>query len=921
MIEDNPSPAFSYPTVLQQVRDNMDKYRDCVVLTRVGNFYELYFEQADELGPLLGLKLSSRRAGGKRIGMSGFPFFQLDRYLKALVQDHGKHVAIAEEVANDPSKKVRSGGLLFDRQIRRVITPGTLIDEDFLPPTDNNYLLAVFMRSARVGLAWLDLSSGDFYTQSLDQNQLASAISRITPREVIFEKAMKESQDPVVSSIAAENAFNMTYFDSLKDPMQAEDWKHVLEDTINQPHQSFPSEEQFAMNMVLQYLQSQLPGLDLRLKAPQRWQEKEHMTIDKSTLRALEVTKTLRDGASKGSLLHAVRRTSTESGARMLARRLTSPSMSLDVINDRLDLVEQLMADEQLCSEVRDLLKRTSDTQRLVQKFSFGRGIADDLLRLSQTISVTSQVAHILRESVMKGSVQLRKLVDRFQDEGPRELSERIVGAIDQDGLMKQQRSQQVEAAEVAGQAKEVMGNDAESEEVGALFKRLKSKRFDKPADAEERTQTDDIWIMRRDASSTLSELHDALHALMQEKTNYQSTLQSRYAAPSLALKTSPGLGHHCYVKGKDTKIHFRAEELARPVGLSKTTRTFYLPAWTSLGSRIDDAKLKIRREEQAIFQSLREDVILILNPLRRNAAALDELDVAISFAILADEHELVRPMLDNSTAYDVRQARHLTVESGLTAAGRTFTPNDCMLDDGASKSEAQESSQKIWLITGPNMAGKSTFLRQTALLSILAQTGSFVPAEYARIGLVDAVFSRVGSADNLAHDQSTFMVEMLETAAIVRSATERSLVVMDEVGRGTTPEDGLAVGWAVLKYLGEVCGCRALFATHFHTLADMVNAESNKRDDAGKTNFARTIATYCTRVVEDTDGEGFRFDHRMRPGVNRESHALKVARLAGMPEAAVEWAGAALQSLEKGIPAGVKEMQSSKHVSQARHE
>ena len=594
--------------------------------------------------------------------------------------------------------------------------------------------------------------------------------------------------------------------------------------------------------------------------------------------------------------------------------------MSFDVVNARLDLVEQLMTDDQLCDEVRDLLKRTSDTQRLVQRFSFGRGITDDLLNLSETISITSQIVYILRGSAMKGSVQLQNLVERFQDQGLRELAERITRAIDQDGLMRQHRSQQLEAVEVAGQAKEVISNDTDSEEIGSLYKKLKSKKFDKAAD-EERTSSDDIWIMRRDASSILSRLHDTLENLVREKIDYQSSLQSRYAATSLTLKTSPGLGHHCYVKGKDTKIHFGTEDLARPVGSSKTTKTFYLPAWNSLGDRIDDVKLRIRREEQAIFQSLREDVIRNLNPLRRNAAALDELDVAISFATLAAEHELVRPVLDNSTAYVVRQGRHLTVESGLTAAGRTFTPNDCRLDDTTSTPASQESIHRIWLITGPNMAGKSTFLRQTALLSILAQTGSFVPAEYARIGLVDAVFSRVGSADNLAHDQSTFMVEMLETAAILRSATERSLVVMDEVGRGTTPEDGLAVGWAVLKYLGEVCRSRALFATHFHTLADMVQSEAEKGGSVDGTNFASTIATFCTRVIEEPGSGGFRFDHRMRPGVNRESHALKVARLAGMPQAAIEWAGTALQSLEKGGLASGEASRSSKRDSQTPRE
>ena len=568
------------------------------------------------------------------------------------------------------------------------------------------------------------------------------------------------------------------------------------------------------------------------------------------------------------------------------------------MINDRLDLIDELIHHEGLRDEIRSLLKRTFDSQRLVQKFSFGRGDADDLLSLARTIYVTRRLGSILEESNLNGSPSITRLLARFNREGPDRLADRISQAIDEDGLMIRQRTEEVDAAEVAGHAKSVIADEAERDDLQPLAKRLNSKRFSKTTEAEEKVALEDVWIMRRHASPTLSDLHDALQRLVDEKTTLRVTLRSRLNASTLTLKMTPGLGHICHVKGKDTKTDLSILGNARAVSSSKSTKSFYLPEWTILGSRIDEAKLRIRAEEQAIFQSLREDVITNLAALRRNAAALDELDVGTSFAILANEHELVRPQLDHSNVYDVRGGRHISVESGLDNAGRSFTPNDCTLgsiqsqdSSKSSSDDSQNEDERIWLITGPNMAGKSTFLRQTALISILAQTGSFVPASSAQIGLVDAVYSRVGSADNLAHDQSTFMVEMLETASILKRATSRSLIVMDEVGRGTTPEDGLAVGYAVLRFLCDLPGVRVLFATHFHRLAEMFGGENG-------TSFQETVGCYCTRVVEDNSG-GFRFDHRMRRGVNRDSHALKVARLAGLPESAIGTAKQVLKDLK----------------------
>jgi DNA mismatch repair ATPase MutS len=281
----------------------------------------------------------------------------------------------------------------------------------------------------------------------------------------------------------------------------------------------------------------------------------------------------------------------------------------------------------------------------------------------------------------------------------------------------------------------------------------------------------------------------------------------------------------------------------------------------------MDHIKVRIRQEEQAIFERLRREVIINLVKIRRNAAVMDELDVACSFAALAQEQQMVRPVLNDGTTHKIVGGRHPTVKLGLEEQGRSFVSNDCFLGD----------KEQIWLITGPNMAGKSTFLRQNALITILAQIGSYVPAAYAEIGIVDQIFSRIGAADDLFRDQSTFMVEMLETAAILKQATPRSFVIMDEVGRGTTPDDGTAVSFACLHHLHYHNQSRTLFATHFHELADMTQ------------NFER-LERYCTDVKETASGS-FSFVHRLRKGVNRESHALKVAQLAGLPRETIDLA------------------------------
>lgn len=869
---------------------------------------------------------------------AGFPFFQLDRFLRILVQDLNRHVAIAEEFPNSPSEKVKSGGLLHDRRVARIVTPGTLIDENFMDPYTNNYVMAIHFPAdaaprhgdasllgtqdatgtvaypadntpAQIGLAWLDLSTGSFYTQPTTLPCLGSALSRVSPREIVLDKALEVRQDRTVMSVLEEDKYLVTY--SPRGEFHAvSDWAPLLESAI--PIQNIPSftgSEVQAANLLLHYVRDRLQGLSMKLQPPQRYEGLHVMNIDRNSMRSLEIKQTIKDGMFKGSLLHAIRRTVTKSGARLLSEWLTSPSTSLDVIDFRQKLVARFISDDDLRDAVTLLLRRSHDSHRLVQKFALNRGDHDDLLGLANTIEATEAIASLLTDSVLSQPGEATPTEDcfnimanRISLKEPLKLAQRIREAIDEEGLVQKHEIEDSEAGEVMALAQEIV--KAEGGEEGVILPKGAVAKADKRKTKVNSIrdyygEDSEVWIMKPGASPALSRLHAELSSLAQEKNELTESLRKRLSATSLTLRWTPGLGHICHVKGKDARqapAAASATETDTPVirtlSSSRTTRSFHQPEWTTLGERIDKTRFAIRTEEQRVFAAVRGQVVRCLVKLRRNASVLDELDITTSFARLASEQDLVRPVLYdsiNSTTQHhqstiILGGRHPTVEGGLAKQGRSFQQNDCLV--GAS------GHGRVWLVTGPNMAGKSTFLRQNALITILAQIGSYVPATHAELGLVDAIFSRVGSADNLYHNQSTFMVEMLETAAILRQATPRSFVIMDEVGRGTTPEDGTAVAFASLYHLAQVNRCRVLFATHFHKLADLVAQHGMRLEDGGE---AGVVEMYCNDVEEDDRG-GFVYVHKLRKGINRRSHALKVARLAGLPEQAVEVAQQVLE-------------------------
>ncbi|KAL8840359.1 MAG: hypothetical protein Q9170_001374 [Blastenia crenularia] len=899
----------TYPTVIRQARNNMRKFDKCVVLTRVGSFYELYFEQAVEYGPLLNLKVAQRKskAGVPPVPMAGFPFFQLDRFLKLLVQDLNKYVAISEEFANDPSGKVKSGGLMFDRRVTRVVTPGTLIDEKFMDPYENNFLLAIQpmghstnspstekrpielksdvldleLSSVRVGLAWLDLSTGEFFTQTTNMLNLASALARIGAKEVIVSDNLEAPISRNIAIVVNHDHRTLTYHAGKNAELPISFWASMLESPIPRPDETaFLHEEVSAGSMLLTYVAQNLQGFSIKLQPPQRRQEHDTMSIDKNSLRGLEVLATSKEGigGGKGSLLHTVRRTVTKSGSRLLKDWISSPSTSLPIINARMDLVSTFVQNSGLRENVVKELRRTADCQRLVQQFSMGRGDADDLVSLLRTIEITESIARILEadafsksseEPTLTFSNPLQALSHRLSLAGPRALAAHISSSIDEEGLLQSHRKEESESAGYITAAQTVLQSEGSTTDHHDMSRVLRAK-VTQPDNGEQEVDDEDTWIMRKTASPPLQSLHNSLSELRQKREHLTKTLREETGAQTLSLRYIAGSGHVCHVKGaKDVRHTATASSGGRGGRSTKSSRTFYNPEWTTLGGKMDLLKFQIRAEEQRVLHGLREQVVVNLVKLRRNAAVLDELDIGCAFATLAEEQSFTRPILNTSRDHKIVGGRHPTVKLGLEEEGRAFVGNDCFVGE----------EERVWLITGPNMGGKSTFLRQNALISILAQTGCFVPAEHAELGIVDQIFTRVGSADDLFRDQSTFMVEMLETAVILNKATARSFVIMDEIGRGTTPEDGIAVAFACLHHLYHHNQCRTLFATHFHLLADLAKGFDH-------------LACYCTEVAEGTDGS-FSYVHRLRRGVNRTSHALKVARLAGIPEPAIQIAEA----------------------------
>ncbi|EKM60914.1 uncharacterized protein PHACADRAFT_82590 [Phanerochaete carnosa HHB-10118-sp] len=876
----------------KEVLDNLAKFPHCILLTRVGQFYESYFSQAAEVARILNIKLASKRWGGERVPMCGFPLMHLSKYLKVLVQDNNRFVAMCEEFMKSRILGPKGG---FNRRVTRIVTPGTLIDEPFLNQYENNYLLSVYAPSSAdsdgnlglgdsVGLAWIDVSTGEFFAKSIAISLLRDELVRIRPKEIVLEQSIfEDSAHPVRRTVAEEKFFVSPIHpttQSQNDVLFAErigsdDLTSQMEPSALTFKIALTEEESQAVQLLTAFLHANLLEHMPRLPSPSKEATTGRMQIDAHTIKSLEICETIREGSTAGSLLNSIKRTVTNGGTRLLARWISSPSVSLKEINSRQSLVAFFYARPHLRQDLSEMLCELEDSARVVQKLLLGRGDHTDLSAISVGVKVWASIKRRLElekrmEAQEKGSlkddewVSLDTLVEKLHS--LRVLSNRIEAALSRKGT-----------ASVASTSQDF------SEDQDDHDPEPEDEAFPAVPNFKPNYVTGFNWTVRPEFSGQLTALHKTLSDCLDRRERLEQHLQAKYNAPSLTLRSSPGYGMHVHIaKAKRDVAKIRAESLFIPILESASTSNFFLQEWSQLGAQIVQTTSEIQMAEREAFEILREEVNEHETNIRRNARITDELDVTIAFASLAHEMHFVRPVLREDKFHHIVNGRHPTVELGLLAAGRTFVPNTV----------AFMADSPLHVITGPNMAGKSTLLRQTALVSILAQTGSFVPADTAEVGIVDAIFSRVGANDDLFRNRSTFMVEMMETADILSRATPNSLVIMDEVGRGTSVQDGLAIAFATIHHLITVNKSRALFATHFHELADMLGCSDGERGDG----IFRGVRFFYTDVDEMEDGY-FAYSHRLKPGVNRDSHGLKVAELAGMPASAVTVARAAIHS------------------------
>ena len=829
-----PLPAAEGATpMMQQYIEIKAANADSLLFYRMGDFYELFFEDAEIASRALGITLTKRgKHRGEDIPMCGVPVHAADDYLQKLI-GLGHRVAVCEQLEDPAEAKKRGYKAVVRRDVIRLVTPGTITEEKLLDPAQANYLMALGRvkggEEQQLALAWIDISTGVFRVASTAVDRLLADISRIDPRELIVAEPL--CHDPELRPI-----FDLlgrivvpqpaVFFDSASAAMRLARFYGVA--TMD-GFGRFSRAELSAISGAVAYVEKTQKAERPPLAAPERDEDGTSLFIDPSTRANLELARTL-SGSREGSLLKAIDRTVTGAGGRLLAERLMSPLTDPLAIGLRLDSVSFFLDGPNLRDGLRELLKGVPDMTRALSRLALNRGGPRDLGALATGLEAAAAVADLLAGKELPS--ELAASVSTLQA-----LPAALVSHLDRalaDDLPLLKRD--------GGFVHE--GYDQELDEMRAL--RDQSRRV--------------IAGMERD---------------LIEETGIRS----------LKIRHNNILGYYIEVTANNSGALTGSDE-AKARFIHRQTMAnamrFTTTELADLETKIANAADRALAIELAVFDRLVEEVVAASEPLRAAAQALAVLDVSAALACLAESEDYCRPVVDASLDFHIEGGRHPVVEQALRKQlGEPFVANDCDLSPAEG-----EKAGAIWLLTGPNMGGKSTFLRQNALIAVLAQMGSFVPARSARIGVVDRLFSRVGASDDLARGRSTFMVEMVETAAILNQASERSLVILDEIGRGTATFDGLSIAWAAVEYLHEKNRCRALFATHFHEMTALTEKLSR--------------LVNVTMRVKEFEGDVI-FLHEVARGAADRSYGIQVARLAGLPQAVVDRARDVLHRLEEG--------------------
>ncbi|GGM07850.1 DNA mismatch repair protein MutS [Pseudooceanicola nanhaiensis] len=802
------------------------QYPDALLFYRMGDFYEMFFDDAVAAAEALDIALTKRgKHLGEDIPMCGVPVHSAESYLLTLIRK-GFRVAVGEQMESPEEAKKRGSKSVVARDVVRLVTPGTLTEESLLDARRHNYLCAYALVRDAGALAWVDISTGAFHVMPLPPVRLGPELARLAPSEVLISEAIERDFAETVSDIGpALTPLSRASFDSTNGEQRLTSLFSV---STLEAFGTFSRPELAAMGAIVDYLEITQRGKLPLLRPPVREAEERVMQIDAATRRNLELTHAL-GGGRAGSLLATIDRTVTPGGARLLERRLSSPSRVPHVIENRLEAVDFALENTRLASDLREALRKVPDLDRALSRLSLDRGGPRDLAAIRNGLGQAEAIRDLL------GTAELPALL--------------------------------------AEAARDFTGHDD-------LLALLDAALVAEPP------------LLARDGGFIAPGYDpdlDAARELRDEGRGVIAKMQGQYAEQtgisSMKIKHNNVLGYFIEVTATHAE-KMLSEPLSDTFRHRQTTANqlrFTTPELSEIETRIHNAAGEALEIEKRLYDNLKSAILDAADRIAATARALSEFDLATALAEISRTENWTRPKISATRALRIEGGRHPVVEAALTRQGAPFIANDCDLSDDPAR---------IWLLTGPNMAGKSTFLRQNALIVLLAQMGSHVPATEAEIGVVSQLFSRVGASDDLARGRSTFMVEMVETAAILNQADASALVILDEIGRGTATYDGLSIAWATLEHLHEVNHCRALFATHYHEMTAL----------AGKLQGVDN----ATVAVREHEGDVI-FLHEVRHGAADRSYGVQVARLAGLPEAVVSRARAILDMLEQGDREGGK--------------
>ncbi len=827
--------------MMAQYTEIKQQYPDCLLFYRMGDFYEMFFDDAVTASAALDITLTKRgSSGGDDIPMCGVPWHSHEAYLERLIRK-GHKVAICEQTETPDEAKKRGGyKALVRREVVRVVTQGTLTEDNLLDRDRNNYLCALARTGKTLGLSWLDLSTGEFMMQPAESGSLAAALERLAAGEILIPDAL--AQDEEFYDLWADYKTRLTI-----QPNSRFDSENALKRLQNlfgvatlESFGGFCRAEIAAAGALVDYAELTQKGNLPRIAPPKQLSLGSFMEIDAATRRNLELVRNMQ-GERAGSLLDAIDRTVTGGGGRLLTAHLSMPLTDPVKINERLELVAFFAAQSGAREELRSVLKHCPDMERALARLSVGRGSPRDLAAIWHSLNRAGVLQNILLAAT-KG----REDKDLFAQDMPRRLQDILK-------MMKPWGSFHP-LTEKLGRAL-MTDLPAHSRDGGFIAPGFSP-------------QLDEYRMLKDDSRQLVAEL--------------QASYAKQTGINALKIKHNNVMGYFVEIPPA------HADKLLKNDGpfvhrqtLANSVR-FTTADLTGLEQKIMEAADKALALELELFAALVADVLSQAEGIAALAVTMAKLDVAAAHAQLAEERHYTRPVVDMGSGFTIAKGRHPVVENSTSRAEDSgFVANDCALTD----------ADKIWLLTGPNMAGKSTFLRQNALIVLMAQMGAYVPAEQAKIGVVDRIFSRVGASDDLARGRSTFMVEMVETAGILNQATERSFVILDEIGRGTSTFDGLSIAWAVMEYLHDVKKCRTLFATHYHELT-------------GLQEKLEKMSCRTVRVKEWQDK--IVFLHEVIAGAADRSYGIHVGKLAGLPADVVKRAEDVLRVLESGEQAGI---------------